>query len=43
MSNNIWDEILSGEKILSDKEAEEMSEELMKLRKEDCFREIINH
>lgn len=37
-SKDFWKLILSGEKILSDKEAEEMKEVVKKLRKERGFR-----
>ena len=37
-SNSFWEKILSGEKILSDKEAEEIEKITKKLRKEKGFR-----
>ncbi|MBS3051078.1 MAG: hypothetical protein J4400_02930 [Candidatus Aenigmarchaeota archaeon] len=37
-SRNFWDKILNGEKILSDKEADEMESFVKKLRKEKGFR-----
>ncbi len=36
--NDVWDEILDGEKILSDKEAKDLEKEVKKLRKEKGFR-----
>jgi hypothetical protein len=38
-SDRIWDDILHGEKILSDKEAEDMLSLVHKMRKEPGFRE----
>ena len=38
-NKDFWDEILNGEKLMSDKEAEEMKVITMKLRKERGFRE----
>ncbi|MBI2564410.1 hypothetical protein HYV79_00265 [Candidatus Woesearchaeota archaeon] len=37
-SNKFWKEVLEGDKILSDKEAKDLSEDLEKLRKEHGFR-----
>jgi len=39
-SKRFWDEILNGEKILSDKEAEDIEKSIKKLRKEKGFREL---
>jgi hypothetical protein len=36
--DGVWDIILSGEKIISDKEAEELTREIKRLRKERGFR-----
>ncbi|MBS3066331.1 hypothetical protein J4205_00775 [Candidatus Pacearchaeota archaeon] len=38
-SKDFWNEILNGEKLMSDKEAEEMKILTIKLRKEKGFRE----
>ena len=37
-SKDLWNNILYGEKLLSDKEAKEMHEQVAKLRKEYGFR-----
>ena len=37
-SNNVWNRILGGEKLLTDKEARRMHQEVKKLRKEYGFR-----
>ena len=39
-SEDFWNEILSGEKRLSDKEAEDMLKTVKKLRKERGFRDV---
>ena len=41
-SDDFWGEVLSGERRISDKEAEEMHRELKKLRKEKGFRDVPN-
>ena len=41
MKEVVWDVILSGEKIISDEEAEDMQKIVKELRKEKAFREQI--
>ncbi len=41
-SDEFWDKILSGEKRISDKEAEEMHKTVRKLRKEKWFKNELN-
>ena len=38
VNDNLWNEILNGEKIMSDKEAEVLREIVEKIRKEKGFR-----
>jgi hypothetical protein len=41
-TNEFWNEILSGKRIISDKEAEELEDSVKKLRKERGFKREFN-